>query len=350
MRFRVAVIGVTGYSGLELMKIVLRHPAMQCVAVMASEATGERPLADIHPQLRTLSTLVCSPQNPDLLASLDVDTAFLCTPNEVSYDLVPKLVAHNIRVIDLSGSFRLRDNSSYSPWYGFHHQAPDLLKVAVYGLPEWNGKAVAHAKIVANPGCYPTSVLLPLLPLVRAGMLEQGSDIFCDSKSGVTGAGRSAKLDLLFGEVSENFRPYSPIKHRHAPEICQELGWEMNSFTFVPHLLPLNRGILSTIYVTFQRPTTSEELDAEYRRRYENHRFLRILGPSKLPELRGVNHTNFCDIAWRLPNGGRHGVIFSAIDNLVKGAAGQAIQNFNLMHDLDETVGLLEGEGVAVHS
>ncbi len=349
MKYRVAVVGATGYSGLELIRLVLRHPAMDCVSVMASEATGAKPLAQIHPQLRGLSDLVCQPQNTDALAALEVDTVFLCTPNEVSYAIAPGLLAKGLRVIDLSGSFRLKDAASYPSWYGFSHAAPEILEMAVYGLPEWNATALSRARLVANPGCYPTSALLPLLPLVRAGMLEPGSDILCDSKSGVTGAGRSAKVHLLFGELSENFRPYSPIVHRHAPEICQELGWDLNSFTFVPHLLPVNRGILSTIYIGFHSAVSSEQMEEEYRRRYEKHPFMRILGSDHLPELRAVAHTNFCDISWRLTLGGRRAVIFSAIDNLLKGAAGQAIQNFNLMHDFDETLGLLEGAGIASH-
>jgi len=349
MKYRVAVVGVTGYSGLELMKIVLRHSAMQCVAVMASDATGEKPLGEIHPELRGVSDLTCVPQSPELLGSMQVDTVFLCTPNIVSYEIAPRILSQGMRVVDLSGSFRLKDGESYSSWYGFQHLAPELLSIAAYGLPEWNAKTIARARLVANPGCYPTSVLLPLLPLVRAGMLDPGSAIVCDSKSGVTGAGRSAKLDMLFGEVSENFRPYSPIKHRHAPEICQELGWDLGNFTFVPHLLPVNRGMLSTIYVSFQRPTTGRDIESELRRRYEHCRFVRLLGDDRLPELRAVNHTNFCDVGWRLTFGGRRAVIFSAIDNLMKGAAGQAVQNFNLMHDLEESVGLLEGESVAIH-
>jgi N-acetyl-gamma-glutamyl-phosphate reductase len=259
------------------------------------------------------------------------------------------LLDAGLRVVDLSGSFRLRDVESYSPWYGFHHDAPQLLRLAVYGLAEWNGARLRSARLVANPGCYPTSVLLPLLPLVKGGMLEPGSDIFCDSKSGVTGAGRGARVDLLFAEVAENFRPYSPLSHRHAPEICQELGWDLASFAFVPHLLPVNRGILSTMYLTFHQPVSSEELEAEYRKRYDGRRFVRVLGSGRLPELRAVNHTNFCDIGWRMTNGGRRAVVFSALDNLIKGAAGQAVQNFNLMHGLEEQVGLLEGEAVAVH-
>jgi N-acetyl-gamma-glutamyl-phosphate reductase len=348
MKHRVAVVGITGYSGLELIEFVLRHPAMECVAVMASESTGEKALADIHPQLRGITDLQCVPMDAGLLAKLRVDTAFLCTPNEVSYELVPQILPHGIRVVDLSGSFRLRDSESYTSWYGFSHHAPELLDMAVYGLPEWNAKAISKARLIANPGCYPTSVLLPLLPLVKDGILGPGSDIFCDSKSGVTGAGRKATVDMLFGEVSGNFRPYSPISHRHAPEMCQELDWDLNNFTFVPHLLPVRRGILSTMYVSFPRPVSSAEIENEYNKRYAQHPFVRLLGSSRLPELKAVNHTNFCDIAWRLTFGGRRAVIFSAIDNLVKGAAGQAVQNFNLMHDLAETEGLLEGKAIAI--
>jgi N-acetyl-gamma-glutamyl-phosphate reductase len=350
MKFRVGIVGITGYAGLELMKIVLRHPAMECVAIMASESSGEKPLGDVHPQLRGLSNLTCLPLDIDHLAELYPDTVFLCTPNEVSHQLAPVILARGCRVIDFSGSFRLKNATSYSAWYGFSHDAPEILSQAVYGLPEWNSRPIAGARLVANPGCYSTSILLPLLPLVTAGFVEPGSDIFCDSKSGVTGAGRRARVDVLFAEVSENFRPYSPIAHRHAPEVCQELGWDLNNFTFIPHLLPVNRGILSTIYLSFQRPVSSEEIEAEYQRRYRFHPFLRILGPERLPELRGVNHSNFCDISWRLTHGGRRAVFFSAIDNLIKGASGQAVQNFNLMHGMDETVALIEGEPVAIHS
>ena len=279
-----------------------------------------------------------------------MDTAFLCTPNEVSYELAPKLLARGIRVVDFSGSFRLRDAISYPSWYGFKHDEPDLLRQAVYGLAEWNGKAIAGARLVANPGCYPTSVLLPLLPLVKADLVAPGSDIICDSKSGVTGAGRGARLDVLFAEVSENFRPYNPGARQHLlthRKIWQQAGTER--IAFVPHLLPVNRGILSTMYLAFQRAVSSQELQGEYERRYRSRPFVRVLGATRLPELRAVKDSNFCDIAWRLTHNGTRAVIFSAIDNLVKGAAGQAVQNFNLMHGLDESMALLEGEPVAIH-
>ncbi len=349
MRVRIAVVGVSGYSGLELMRIVLRHPLMECVSVMASETTGQKPLEEIHPQLRSLSRLATEPMCAEKLADLLCDTVFLCTPNEVSHEIVPRLLDSGLRVVDLSGSFRLRDPSLYSSWYGFAHQSPSLLSEAAYGLTEWNEGVIRKARLVANPGCYPTSILLALLPLVRAGIVSGGSDIICDSKSGVTGAGRSAKSDLMFPEVAGSFRAYSPLRHRHAPEICQELQWDLDHLSFVPHLLPVNRGILSTVYVSFSEDLSPEDISGIYRRCYERRRFIRLLGGSGLPELRAVSRSNFCDLAWRAASGGRRAVILSAIDNLVKGAAGQAVQNFNVMHGLDETLGLIEGGGVEGH-
>jgi N-acetyl-gamma-glutamyl-phosphate reductase len=340
MKIRVGIVGVSGYAGLELIRLLLKHPAAELVAAMDAAEIGEKPLQEIHPCLRGMCGLTTFPPDTERLAALQPDTVFLCTPDKVSYDLAPGMLSSGIRVIDLSGAFRLKDAASYPSWYGFQHENLDLLQAAVYGLPEWNARAIASARLIANPGCYPTSVILALLPLVRAGMIETGSDIFCDSKSGVTGAGRGVKQELMFSEVTENFRPYSPITHRHAPEMCQELGWGVDNFTFVPHLLPISRGIISTIYVCFSRQVSSAEIEAEYGKRYSKGSFVRILGGSRLPELRAVNHTNFCDIGWRLSGGGRRAVVFSAIDNLVKGASGQAVQNFNLMHGLDESTGL----------
>jgi len=341
MKIRVGIVGVSGYAGLELIKLILQHPEIEFAAAMDAQEIGEKPLYEIHPRLRGAGDLITFPPDPVRMAELKLDTVFLCTPDKVSYDLAPKIISTGARVIDFSGSYRLKESASYSSWYGFQHANTDLLKAAVYGLPEWNARAIATAHLIANPGCYPTSVTLALLPLIRAGMIETGSDIFCDSKSGVTGAGRGAKAELMFSEVIENFRPYNPIGHRHAPEMCQELGWDLNNFTFVPHLLPTNRGIISTMYVQLHQTLSSAEVGAEYEKRYAGRPFVRILGGSRLPELRAVNHTNFCDIAWRLSHGGRRAVIFSAIDNLGKGAAGQALQNFNIMHGLEETAGLL---------
>ncbi len=341
MKINVGIVGISGYAGFELIKLVLQHPKMELVAAMDAEELSGKPVHEIHPRLRGLCSLTLFAPEPSRMASLQLDTVFLCTPDKVSYELVPKILAMGVRVIDFSGSFRLKKSDSYSSWYGFDHTNQELLNSAVYGLPEWNSKAIATANLIANPGCYPTSVLLPLLPLIRAGMIETGSDIFSDSKSGVSGAGRSPKQELQFAEVADNFRPYNPIKHRHAPEMCQEMEWDLNNFTFIPHLLPVPRGILSTLYVRFHQVVNSAEMEAEYARRYANHSFVRIFGSSHLPELRSVAYTNFCDIGWRLTAGGRRAVIFSAIDNLVKGASGQAVQNFNIMHGLDEKTGLL---------
>jgi N-acetyl-gamma-glutamyl-phosphate reductase len=341
MTINVGIVGISGYAGLELIKLVLRHPEMELVAAMDAAELCGKTMAEIHPRVRGLCNLTVFEPDPSKMAPLQLDTVFLCTPDKVSYELVPQMLAMGVRVIDFSGSFRLKTMDSYSSWYGFSHTNQDLLNAAVYGLPEWNAKAIATAKLIANPGCYPTSVLLPLLPLIRAGMIETGSDIFSDSKSGVSGAGRAPKPELHFVEVVDNFRAYNPIKHRHAPEMCQEMDWDLNNFTFVPHLLPVPRGILSTIYIRFSQVVTSAEIEAEYERRYAKHSFVRILGNAQLPELRSVVYTNFCDISWRLTAGGRRAVIFSTIDNLVKGASGQAVQNFNVMHKLDEKTGLL---------
>jgi N-acetyl-gamma-glutamyl-phosphate reductase len=341
MKFKVGVVGVSGYAGLELIRLIASHPAMEMVAAMDAQEVGEKPLPEIHPNLRGICDLVTFAPDPDRLKKLEADTVFLCTPDKVSYNLVPKMLSGGMRVIDFSGAFRLKDMDDYQSWYGFQHTEAELLAGAIYGLPEWNAKAIASARLIANPGCYPTSVILALLPLIRAGLLETGSDIISDSKSGATGAGRGVKPELMFSEVMENFRPYSPVTHRHAPEMCQELGWELNNFTFVPHLLPINRGILSTIYVRFHQPVSPAQIEAEYTRRYAGRPFVRILGAGRLPELRAVARTNFCDIGWRFTHGGRRAIVFSAIDNLGKGASGQAVQNFNLMHALDESAGLL---------
>jgi N-acetyl-gamma-glutamyl-phosphate reductase len=340
-KIRVGIVGVSGYAGLELITLLLRHPAVDFAAAMDAAEVGEKPLQEIHPRLRGVCSLTTFPPEVERMAALDLDTVFLCTPDKVSYDLVPKVLSSCARAIDFSGAFRLKDAGSYPSWYGFEHTSPDLLHTAVYGLPEWNAKSIESAQLIANPGCYPTSVTLALLPLIRAGMIEMGSDIYCDSKSGATGAGRGVKPELMVAEVAENFRPYNPINHRHAPEICQELEWDLNNFTFIPHLLPISRGIISTIYVRFHQQVSSAEIETEYDKRYSGQPFVRILGSTRLPELRAVNHTNFCDISWRLTCGGRRGVIFSAIDNLVKGASGQAVQNFNLMHKLEQNAGLL---------
>ncbi|MCL2877675.1 MAG: N-acetyl-gamma-glutamyl-phosphate reductase [Acidobacteria bacterium] len=341
MKAKTGIVGVSGYAGLELIRLIARHPDIEFTTAMDSrEFTGKR-LGEIHTSLRGVYDHVVELPSTEWMTSLGLDTVFLCTPDMVSHELVPLILAAGMRVIDFSGAFRLKDASSYPGWYGFDHTDVSLLEKAVYGLSEWNTREIAQAQLIANPGCYPTSVDLALLPLVRAGLLKTGSEIFCDCKSGVSGAGRSAKPEMMFAEITGSFRPYSPVVHRHAPEMCQELGWDIENFTFVPHLLPIRQGIISTIYVNFNRQVGAEELEAEYVGRYDGRRFVRVLGSPRLPEISAVVSTNFCDIAWRLTHNGKRAVIFSAIDNLIKGASGQALQNFNIMHGFDETTGIL---------
>ena len=341
MKVKTGIVGVSGYSGLELIRLIARHPGVEFTVAMDAGDFAGKHLGEIHTSLRGVYDHTIEPPDIKRMAALGLDTVFLCTPDKVSYDLAPGIIAAGMRVIDFSGAFRLKDASSYPGWYGFNHADVSLLEKAVYGLSEWNAGEIARARLLANPGCYPTSVCLALLPLVRAGLLETGSDIFCDCKSGVSGAGRSAKPEMMFAEIAGSFRPYSPVVHRHAPEMCQEIGWDIGNFTFVPHLLPIRQGILSTIYVKFNRQVASGELEAEYSRRYAGRRFVRVLGTPRLPEISAVASTNFCDIAWRLTHNGKRAVIFSAIDNLYKGASGQALQNFNIMHNLDETTGMI---------
>ncbi len=349
MKIQVAVIGVTGYSGLELTKLILKHPHLECTHVMASEQRKEAPLEQVHSQLLGLTALKCKPMSPERVEQLHVDTVFLCTPHEVSLALVPSLLGKGMRVVDLSGAFRLKDPSSYPRWYGFEHKKEALLRSAVYGLPEWNRESIVAARLLANPGCYPTSLLLPAKPLMHGGMLDPECDIVCDSKSGVTGAGRSTSASLMFGEVSENFRSYSPITHRHLPEMCQELGWKEKKFLFVPHLLPVNRGIFSTIYVRFNRSIGGQELEQLFSACYHDEPFVRLLGANGLPELRAVVGTNFCDIGWTLLPDGRTAVFYSVLDNLMKGAAGQAIQNVNIMNGWAPDIGLAGRQQVATY-
>jgi N-acetyl-gamma-glutamyl-phosphate reductase len=341
MKVKTGIVGAGGYSGLELIRLIARHDGVELAAVMdVGDYTGKH-VGEIHTSLRGICDHTIESPAVERMTALGLDTVFLCTPDKVSYELAPVILAAGMRVIDFSGAFRLKDAASYPGWYGFEHADVSLLEKAVYGLAEWNSREIAAARLIANPGCYPTSVGLALLPLVSAGLLETGSEIFCDCKSGVSGAGRSAKPEMMFVEITGSFRPYSPVVHRHVPEMCQALGWDIGNMTFVPHLLPIRQGILSTIYVSFNRQVNPEELEAEYARRYAGRPFIRVLGSPRLPELSAVASTNFCDIAWRLTHNGKRAVIFSAIDNLMKGASGQALQNFNIMHGLDETTGIL---------
>lgn len=330
---RVAVVGATGYAGAELTAILARHQGADVVALFSSSGGSAGLVTASQP------ALVARPFALQELYDAQPEVVFLATPNEVSADLVPQLLDHELRVIDLSGAFRLSDASLYPSWYGFAHQRPQLLDEAVYGLPELCNGELKSARLIANPGCYPTSILLALRPLTY--LIDRDQPVICDSKSGVSGAGKKADLSWSFAELYGNFKAYGVGKHRHEPEIRQGLRLgDRTPLVFAPHLLPTLRGILSTIHVGFARVLTAEEIRDTYARTYEASPFVRVLPPGELPELKNVVNTPRCEIGFTLLQGGRRAVIVSVIDNLLKGAASQAVQNFNRMCGFPETEGL----------
>jgi N-acetyl-gamma-glutamyl-phosphate reductase len=342
-RFKIAVVGATGYSGSEIVSLLLKHPAVELTTLMTAnqERTEIKPqkYSEVLPQFYRVCDLEIEPLDFEALVRREIAAVFLATPNETSHELVPKFLERKLRVIDLSGSFRLKQRALYPSWYGFEHQFPWLLETAVYGLTEINREAVRRAQLLANPGCYPTSILLPLLPLRRQGLIDPGCDIICDSKSGVSGAGKTPTAGTHFSEVTESFKAYNVLRHRHAPEIWQEL--EHPNLIFTPHLLPINRGILSTIYVKTRRAVPDSLVTECFKQAYENEPFIRLYIDGNLPEVKFVAHTNFCDIGWRLDSIRSNLILISALDNIGKGAAGQAVQNMNVMLGIEERAGLL---------
>jgi N-acetyl-gamma-glutamyl-phosphate reductase len=329
----VAVAGATGYAGQELLRLLARHPGVSITAAMSSgtAAASTRPL----PALAHLWDGAIQPLSHDALR--EADLVFLALPDTAAAELGPMLADAGVRVIDLSGAFRLRDNDARARWYPETRQVP--ARVA-YGLTERERVHVRDAQLVANPGCYPTAALLALAPLVDAGLITQASDVIVDAKSGVSGAGKTPTERTHFSEVHGSLAAYGVFNHRHGAEIEQGLGREV---TFTPHLVPLDRGILSTIYVRVPAGTTESALGDLLTQAYAGETFVRLTG-SALPEIKHVVHTNFCDIGWRVDaHGGSTGraILVSVIDNLVKGAAGQAVQNMNVMLGLEETLGLL---------
>lgn len=342
-QMRAVVAGATGYSGRELIAMLLRHPAMELAGAFASRAGDPTPLAAIHPQLTGATDLVCRPFDEAAIAALEPEVIFLGTPNEFSHEIVPALLETGATVVDLSGSFRLRDAALYPKFYGFAHTRPDLLKDAVYGLTEFARVELRGAKLIANPGCYVTSALVPLTPLTKASLIDHAQPIICDAKSGVTGAGKTPTSGTHFVEVSESFKTYNLFKHRHAPEIAQELGLAHtpDSLLFTPHLLPINRGILSTIYVKLKVGTTRADVIDAWRTAFESAPFVRIFDGAQMPEIKFVAHTAFCDIGCAVDEASGQAIIVSALDNLLKGAASQALQNANVALGFDEKAGIL---------
>lgn len=339
---RVGVVGGTGYTGVELLRLLALHPQVEVVAVTSRSEAGMA-VADMFPNLRGHIRLKFS--EPDVQLLGECDAVFFATPNGVAMEMAPQLLDKGARVIDLAADFRLRDSAVWSHWYGMPHACPQLLEEAVYGLPEVNRAAIRQARLVANPGCYPTAVTLGFLPLIEAGLADV-SRLIADAKSGVSGAGRKASVAHLLCEAGESMKAYGVAGHRHLPEISQGLARAAGkpvSLTFVPHLTPMIRGIHATLYAEVSDP--GRDLQRLFQDRYAGEPFVDVLPPGSHPETRSVRGANLCRLAVHRPGQGDRVVVLSVIDNLVKGAAGQAVQNLNIMFGLDERAGL---EGIAL--
>ena len=339
---KVGIVGGTGYTGAELLRLLAMHPSADVIAITSRGEKGV-PVAQLYPNLRGIVDLVFV--EPDIAQLADCDVVFFATPHGVAQASVPAIMATGTKVIDLSADFRIKDTSLWERWYGQPHKAAELVETAVYGLPEYNRSAIAGADLVACPGCYPTSVQLGLMPLLQAGCVDSG-DLIANAASGVSGAGRQANIANLLPEVSDSFKAYAASGHRHQPEIEQqlaEMAGESVGLTFVPHLLPINRGIHTTLYANLTDPKI--DVQALFEQAYNNEPFVDVLPAGSCPETRSVRGSNYCRIAVHRPNGGNKVVVLVVEDNLTKGASGQAIQCMNLMFNLPETTGL-KGPGM----
>jgi N-acetyl-gamma-glutamyl-phosphate reductase len=337
---RVGVVGGTGYTGVELLRLLAQHPSVELSAITSRGDAGV-PVADMFPSLRgRVGLRFVDPANASLQ---DCDLVYFATPNGIAMQQAATLLERGVRVIDLAADFRLKDVEQWQKWYGMTHAAPHLIGEAVYGLPEMNRESIRAARLVANPGCYPTATQLGFLPLVEAGLVDT-DHLIADAKSGVSGAGRKAEVHTLFAEASDNFKAYGVAGHRHLPEIRQglsQMAGKTVGLTFVPHLTPLIRGIHATLYA---RLVASDAVDLQslFEKRYADEPFVDVLPAGSHPETRSVRACNTCRIALHRPQGEDTVVVLSVIDNLVKGAAGQAVQNMNIMFGFDECAGLLQ--------
>jgi N-acetyl-gamma-glutamyl-phosphate reductase len=344
-KIKAAVIGASGYSGRELLRLLLLHPNADIVAVTSRQLAG-KPLTNEFPRFRAIaaaeSLKFIAPEISSITRS-GATVAFLALPHGVAHEFASPLLKAGLRVIDLSADFRLRDAGTYADYYDHAHPAPELLKEAVYALPEIRKDEIRNSRLIACPGCYPTSVLVPLVPLLRSGLLDD-SPIAVSSMSGVSGAGRKEGVPYLFCECNESVRSYGVPKHRHISEISQELDIAAGRsvrFSFVPHLVPVNQGICTTIFAGLRAGASISDVSAAYAGAYKGKAFVRLLGDGISPDTKNVTGTNFIDVGWAFDARAGRLILMSAEDNLVKGAAGQAVQNFNLAFDFDETAGLM---------
>lgn len=333
---KVGIVGGTGYTGVELLRILAQHPQAALTTITSRKEAGMA-VSDMFPNLRGRVNLAF--EDPATAPLKQCDVVFFATPNGIAMTQARELLDAGVRVIDLAADFRISDVPTWEKWYGMAHACPDLVAEAVYGLPEINRDKIKGARLIANPGCYPTAVQLGFLPLIEAGVVDRAY-LIADAKSGVSGAGRKAEVHALLAEASDNFRAYGVAGHRHLPEIRQGLAraaGEEVGLTFVPHLAPMIRGIEATLYA---RLTKDVDLQALFEKRYRDEAFVDVMGPGTSPETRSVRASNMCRIAVHRPQGGDTVVVLSVIDNLVKGASGQAVQNMNILFGLPETLGL----------
>lgn len=333
---KVGIVGGTGYTGVELLRLLAQHPHAE-LCVITSRADAGTPVSQMFPSLRGYVDLVFT--HPDAARLDQCDVVFFATPNGIAMQQSRALLDAGVRVIDLAADFRIKDIAEWEKWYGMSHACPDLVAEAVYGLPEVNRAQIKQARLVANPGCYPTAVQLGFIPLLEAGVVD-AEHLIADAKSGVSGAGRKAEIPALLAEAADSFKAYGVAGHRHLPEIKQGLANVLNrplGLTFVPHLTPMIRGIHATLYA---RLKTEVDLQALFEKRYADEHFVDVLPAGSHPETRSVRGSNHCRIAIHRPQGGDTVVVLSVIDNLVKGAAGQAVQNLNIMFDFPEATAL----------
>ena len=340
-KIKAAIVGATGYAGEELLRLLLGHPRVE-ITYIAAKIEKEEKIENIFPQFRGRISLLCENLKIEKLTNL-AEAAFLALPHRVSLEVVPILIEKGFKVIDLSADFRFKSKETYEKWYGVKHTAEKLLAEAVYGLPEIYREKIMACNLVANPGCYPTAVILAILPLLKAGLVNS-SGIIADAKSGVSGAGRVESLKLLHGECHDSVRAYNINTHRHQPEMEEVLSLAAKdkvSLVFTPHLIPMNRGILATVYSQLKEKAELKKIRKAFQDFYEGEPFVRLLPEGELPETKLVRGTNNCELGLALSEKTGQVIVVSAIDNLVKGASGQAVQNMNLMFGFPETMGLL---------
>lgn len=332
-------MGATGYAGEELIRLLINHPQVE-INYLSAKIDKPARIDEIFPSFKGKIGLIC--EEPDIeKLNRATDVVFLATPHGFAYKVVPELLKKGKKVVDLSADFRLKDSSLYKEWYHFEHKEEKLLQEAVYGLPEIYAEEIKKARLVANPGCYPTGAILAVLPLVKNNLIEE--KLIIDAKSGTTGAGRNARTELIFSEVNESMRAYKVNEHQHIPEMEQELsfaGKQEFKIIFVPQLLPLNRGILTCVYAELKKDCSTEGLISLYKEFYKHASFVRIMEKGVYPQLKAVQGTNYCDIGLVVAERKEMVIAISAIDNLGKGAAGQAVQNLNIMMGWEETLGL----------